>query len=150
MCSSASRGHVNTLAYPFTGPWQIFAKLHGASYKIKHSSTKKKDKRHASDLSPYPAKLLPLQPLDGVDNQYGQIHKKISKNSYILTGIKGFETPMLFKVSAQFLTTNWALDFSWLTLAGLNKDLFPCPWSFGKEFDAHLTGNRATLFPGLY
>ncbi len=148
--SNASWGKVDKLAYPFTEPWRITAKLHGASYNIKHCSTKKTEKWHALDLSPYPAELLPLQPLDGSDSQYGQLHKKISKNPYIQAGIKGFEPPTPFKISAQYLTIDKGLDFSWPTLAKLNEDLFPYPWSFGKEFDAHLIGNAATPSPGFY
>ncbi len=56
--SDASWGRVDKLTYAFTGPWQIVAKLQGTSYKIEHCSTKKMEKRHASDLSPYPPKLF--------------------------------------------------------------------------------------------
>ncbi len=110
--SDASRGQVDKLTYAFTGPWQIVAKLQGTSYKIEHCSTKKTEKWHASDLSPYPPKLIPLQPLDGADNQYGQIQKLMSKNPYIQAGIKGFKSPTPFKISAQFITTDQSLDFS--------------------------------------
>jgi hypothetical protein len=102
------------------------------------------------ELSPYPAELLPLQPLNGSDKQYNQLHKKISKNLYIQAGIKGFEPPTPFKISAQYLTKDKGLDFSWPTLAKLNKDLFPYPWSFGKEFNAHFIGNAANPSPGFY
>jgi hypothetical protein len=62
-------GRVNMLSYPFTGPWHIIANLPGASYNIEHCSTKKWEKQHTSDLSPYPAQLPPLHSLDGADNQ---------------------------------------------------------------------------------
>ncbi len=81
--SDAIRGHVDKLSYPFTGPWHIVADLPGVSYDIEHCSTKKREKRHASNLSPYPVELLPLHPLNGADNQYSQIKKKISENPYI-------------------------------------------------------------------
>jgi hypothetical protein len=80
--SDAGRGQVDKLIYPFTGPWLITAKLDGASYEIEHVATKRKDKKHASDLSPYPTELIAFQPLDGADNQYGQIHRKISDHPY--------------------------------------------------------------------
>ena len=48
--SDSSRGRVDKLSYPFTGPWRIIAVLKGASYEIEHCSTKKREKRHASDL----------------------------------------------------------------------------------------------------
>jgi hypothetical protein len=74
----------------------------------------------------------------------------MSKHPYIQAGIKDFESPMPFKVSAQFLTTDQSLDFSWPTLAKLNEDLFPYPWSFGKEFNANLTGNTEIVSQGFY
>jgi hypothetical protein len=72
--SDAGRGQVDKLIYAFTGPWLITAKLNGASYEIEHVSTKRKEKKHTSDLSPYPAELIAFQPLDGADNQYGQLN----------------------------------------------------------------------------
>ena len=81
--SDSSWGRIDKLSYPFTGPWRIIAALQGASYEIEHFSTKKREKRHASDLSPYPAELLPLQPLDGADNQFGQINRKITDDPFI-------------------------------------------------------------------
>ncbi len=72
----ATRGQVDKLKYPFTRPWRVIAKLHGALYKLEHCLTKSKKKKHASDLSPYPVKLIPFQPLDGTDNQYGQLYRK--------------------------------------------------------------------------
>jgi hypothetical protein len=62
------QGQADKLTYPFTGPWQITAKLHGASYELEHCSTKSKEKKHASDLSPYPIELIPFQPLEGANN----------------------------------------------------------------------------------
>jgi hypothetical protein len=41
--SDARRGQVDKLVYPFTGPWLVTAKLDGASYKIEHVLTKRKD-----------------------------------------------------------------------------------------------------------
>ncbi len=60
ICSDATRGQVNKLTYPFTGPRQIIAKLHGASYKLEHCSTKTREKKHASNFSLYPIKLIPF------------------------------------------------------------------------------------------
>ncbi len=94
--SNAIRGHVDKISYPFTGPWRIVADLPGASYDIKHCSTRKQEKRHVLDLLPYPVELLPLDPLDSADNQYSQINKKISENPYIQAGIKGFTPPTPF------------------------------------------------------
>jgi hypothetical protein len=63
--SDAVKGRVNKLTYAFTGPWRITAILKGASYKLEHCSTlHRKEKKHASNLSPYPLELIPFQPLD--------------------------------------------------------------------------------------
>ncbi len=57
----ALKGHVDKLAYAFTGPWRITAILKGASYKVEHCSTShQKEKKHASNLSPYPLELIPF------------------------------------------------------------------------------------------
>ncbi len=53
--------------------------LDGASYKLERAKLpNKKEKKHASNLSPYPAKLIAFEPMDGPDNCYGQLHKPIS------------------------------------------------------------------------
>jgi len=78
---------------------------------------KKRDRRHASDLSPYPSELLHLQPLDGADNQFGQINLKITGDLFIQAGIKGFQPPSPFRVSANFLSANTGECFCWPTLA---------------------------------
>ena len=41
----------------------------------------KTDKKHASDLSPYLAKLIAFEPMDGPDTCYGQLHKPISSTT---------------------------------------------------------------------
>ncbi len=94
--SDAGRGQVDKLIYPFTGPWLITAKFDGASYEIKHVLAKRKDKKHASDLSPYPAELIAFQPLVGADNQYGQLHWKICDHPYKEAGITCFTPPNPF------------------------------------------------------
>ncbi len=104
--SDARGGQVDKCIYPFTGPWLITAKLDGASYEIKHVATKLKDKKHASDLSPYHAELIAFQSLDGADNQFSQIHRKICDHPYNKAGIKGFTPPTPFLVPANFITTS--------------------------------------------
>ena len=77
--SDAKKGIIDKLQYAFTGPWQVTAVLKGASYKLEYCDNNKKiEKKYASDLSPYPAKLIPLQPVDGADTRYGQLYKPIS------------------------------------------------------------------------
>jgi hypothetical protein len=148
--SDAIRGHVNKLSYPFTGPWCIIADLPGASYEIEHCSTKKRENWHASDLSPYPAELLPLHPLDGADNEYSQINKKILDNPYIQAGIKGFTPPTPFRVPSNFLSTDTSLGFHLPTLAKLNEDLFPCHWDFDTDLPKHQDDDKAIPSPGFY
>ena len=66
--SNAAYDNVEKLQYAFTGPWRILAILSGASYKLEHCDKHlKKEKKHASDLSPYPAELIAFQPADGAD-----------------------------------------------------------------------------------
>jgi hypothetical protein len=150
--SDAGRGQVDWFIYPFTGPWLVTAKLDSASYKIEHFSTKRKDKKHASDHSPYPAELIAFQPLDGADNQYGQLHQKISDHPYKEAGIKGFTPPNPFCVAVNFITTTNALAFKWPTLAELNEELCPYPWSHNKKFNPYLPGDSASISiaPGVY
>jgi hypothetical protein len=67
--------------------------LDGASYEIKHlRHSNKTDKKHASNLSPYPypVELIAFEPLDGTDNQYGQLYKPISAERFDDAGLKGF------------------------------------------------------------
>ena len=49
----AKRGIVDKLQCAFTGLWQVTAILTGASYELEHCDHKRKEKKHASDLSPY-------------------------------------------------------------------------------------------------
>jgi len=72
--SNASRGQVGKLQKAYTGPWRVTKILDSASYDFQHSRhADKKEKKHASDLSPYPAELIAFDPLDGPDNRYGQL-----------------------------------------------------------------------------
>jgi hypothetical protein len=144
----AARGQVDKLLYPFTGPWQIVSKLHGTSYEIEHCTSKARDKKHASNLSPYPARLIPFRPLDGADNQFGQLHCKFKEHTYREAGITGFTPPTPFVVPAPFLTTDNALRFTWPTLAELNKEvLLELGINVGAEV---VVGNSAIHSPGLY
>ena len=142
--SDASRGVVDKLSFPFTGPWRIVRKLAGASYEIEHCKTKRVEKKHSSDLSPYPPEIIPFQPLDGADNQFGQLHKKISDHPYIQAGIDGFTPPQPFQVPLNFIDANGpdSLSFHWPTLAELNAEFFP-----GEHFEED---DEPTCSPILY
>jgi hypothetical protein len=67
--------------------------------------------------------LIPFRPINGADNQYGQLYCKFQEHSYKEAGFKGFTPPMPVVVPAQFLTTNDALCFNWPTLAELNEKI---------------------------
>jgi hypothetical protein len=114
--------------------------------------TKRKDKKHASDLSPYPAKSIAFQPLDGADNQYGQLHRKICDHLYKEAGITGFTPPNPFCVDANFITSTDALIFRWPTLAELNEELCPYPWSHNEEFNQYFSSDAdlLSIVPGFY
>ncbi len=102
--SDASRGRVGKLVYKFTGPWRIVESLKGASYAIEHClKPSRREKKHASDLTPYPPELIPLQPIDGADNRYGQLYKPIGANPFKEAGLKGFEPPVPFHAPATFI-----------------------------------------------
>jgi hypothetical protein len=125
----ASKERVNKLSYQFTGPWQIVKALKGASYKLEHCSTSiRKEKKHASDLSPYPMELILFQPLDGPDTWYGQIRKPITAQPFKEADINGFQPMLPYKVSAWLLTIDQASDFHWPTLLELDDDFLLFPW----------------------
>ena len=101
-------------------------KLDGASYEIEHCSTKHLDKKHSSALSPYPSEISPLQPVNGADNQLGELNKTISDSSYIQASIEGFKPPQPFHVSEQYITTtNNGTPFHLPTLEEMNIELLP-------------------------
>ncbi len=82
-----------------------------------------KEKKHASNLSPYPLELIPFKPVEGSDTQYGQLHKPIQASPYKEAGIEGFKPLLSFKVPANYLTTDTALAFHWPSLLALNNKL---------------------------
>ncbi len=132
--SDAAKGRVDKLTYAFTGPWRITALLKGTSYELEHCSTpNRKEKKHASDLSPYPLELIPFQPLDGSDTRYGQLHKPITDHPFKEAGINGFDPIQPFRISTNFLTTDQLSQFYWPSLSELNDDLSPFPWSSEEE-----------------
>jgi hypothetical protein len=78
---------VDKLQIAFTGPWRITA-LHC-------QKPGQKEKKHASDLSPYPPKLIPFQPVDGADTHYGQLYKPITAHLFnSLSAMDGRDCPL--------------------------------------------------------
>ena len=130
--SIKKRGLVGKIMDAYTGPWLITAKGKGSSYDLEHLDTKKIGKRHAALLSPYPDELLPFLPIDGPDNQYGQLHVPIQKDPYMNAGIKGFQPPQPHKsTSLPVLSDSGSEDIKFPTLAELNAELFD--WEDGEE-----------------
>jgi hypothetical protein len=69
--SSASKGCVGKLEFSFTGPWQIISSVDSGSYNIEHCHHPTWwMKKHAADLTPYPAELIPFEPINGPNTQY--------------------------------------------------------------------------------
>ena len=133
-CSDAKRGRVQKLMHPFTGPWRIVKSLDGASYELEFvGNPSRRDKKHASDLSPYPPELIPFQPLDTADSRYGQLYRPIGKSPYKEAGIDGFIPPQPFRIASHFLTKGDFRDFHFPTLAELNDELWPFPWVDDEE-----------------
>jgi hypothetical protein len=115
--------------HPFTGPWRIVESLPGASYAIEFvDKPSQRDKKHAADLSPYPLELIPFDPLDSADSQYGQLYKPIGKSPYKEAGIEGSKPPRPFQLASHFVTKGDYRDFHFPTLAELNKEVCPFPW----------------------
>ncbi len=53
--SNTKCGLVDKLQYSFTSPWKVVTSLPGGSYELEHClNSKRRDKKHASALSPYP------------------------------------------------------------------------------------------------
>jgi hypothetical protein len=92
--SNLKRGQVDKHMHPFTGPWRITKSLPGTSYKIEFvDKPLRRDKKHATDLSPYPPELIPFEPLDSADSRYGQLYKPIGRSPDKKAGIEGFTPP---------------------------------------------------------
>jgi hypothetical protein len=144
--SDAARGKVDKLQYSFTGPWRVTGILPGASYELEHcDKPSKKEKKHASDLSPYPTELIPFQPVDGADTRYGQLYKPISAHPFKEAGIVGFNPVQPFKVATSIIAqTNQCAAFHWPSLSELNDDIAPFPWADDAEYERYLSGDSVS------
>jgi hypothetical protein len=117
--SVASCGLVGKLQNAYTGPWGVTKVLDGALYEITHlRHANKTDKKHALDLSPYPIELIAFEPLDGADNQYGQLYKPISAAQFDDAGLKGFIPSNPFRPYDLDVPSNYLMSqdrFKWPT-----------------------------------
>ena len=93
---------------------------------MEHRDTKNIVKCHTAHLSPYPQELLPLFPIDGADNCYGQIYTPIKADPYMNAGVKGFQPSQLFKTTFHATTPAVGSDVRFPTLAEMNAKLFEC------------------------
>ena len=111
---------------------------------------KRTEKKHASDLTPYPSELIPFEPVDGADTRYGQLYRPIGANPFKEAGLKGFEPPAPFRVSQHFLDVGDFKDFRWPTLSELNDELDPYPWRNEDERRRVLSDDPPTSPPVMY
>jgi hypothetical protein len=147
----AAKGPVGKLKHKFTGPWHVIESLKGASYAIKHClKPSRKEKKHASDLTPYPSKLIPFKPVDGANNCYGQLYKPIGANPFKQAGLKVFKPPTPFCAPQNFINLGDHNDFQWPTLAELNNNLDPFPWHNEDKCCRYMCNDAPFAPPVLY
>ena len=78
--------------FPVKGPWRITEDLKGGSYRLCHcSDAKLTDKKHASYFTAYPLELINSEPVDGSENQYGQLQHQVGKLLCEAAELKGFK-----------------------------------------------------------
>jgi hypothetical protein len=148
--SSAAREVVDKLQFAFTGPWCITALLKGASYELEHCQKPgRKEKKHASVLSPYPLKLIPFQPVDGADTRYGQLDKPITAHPFKEAGIKGFSPIQPYQVTTNLAITDRCQTFYWPSLSELNEDVAPFLWESEDELRRYMDENTITPAPAF-
>jgi hypothetical protein len=148
--SNAAQEIVDKLQFAFTGPWRITALLKGASYELEHcQKPSRKEKKHASDLSPYPLELIPFQPVDGVDTRYGQLYKPITAHPFKEAGIKGFSPIQPYQVATNLAITNRCQTFHWPSLSELNKEVAPFRWASKDEHQRYLEEPTITPAPAF-
>jgi hypothetical protein len=91
-------------------------------------------KKHASHLSPFPLPLVPFEPVDGLDNRYGRIHRPIGKIPYSQAGIDGFEPLQPFQLppASHYTAAQPKQSFHWPSFSELNDEMCPFPWTSGE------------------
>jgi hypothetical protein len=151
MQSSAKHGKVDKLMHAFTGPWHVLRSLPGASYKLEFvHNPKRRDKKHALDLSPYLPELIPFKPVDSTDSCYGQLYKPIGAAPFKEAGIEGFKPPQPLMAASHFITKGNFKDFHFPTLSELNNEICPFPWVDEAERQQIMAGDEIEVKPILY
>jgi hypothetical protein len=107
----------------------------------------RKEKKHASDLTPYPLELILFEPINSANAWYGQLYKPFGANLFEEAGVKGFSPPALFQVAHHYLNVGDYKDFHWPMLAKLNDKLDPFPWK--NEEERRSCMNNDALFSPL-
>ena len=131
--SDASKGWVGKLKFSFMGPWRVIGSAGDRSYNIEHCHHPTQQmKKQAADLTPYPAELIPFEPINSPNTQYSQLHRAIDPHPFKEAGNSGFLPLQPFKVPAKFININNHTDFWWPTLE-LNNDIDKFPWSSNKK-----------------
>ncbi len=147
----ALRERIRKLEYKFTGPWRVVESLDGGSYSISHCLHPKRfEKKHASDLTPYPVELIPFEPVDNANTQYGQLYWPIGANPFKEAGLMGFSTPAPLRVAQHFLDVGDFKDFWWPTLSELNDEINLFPWRDENEQRQLMTDDPPFLPPVMY
>jgi hypothetical protein len=148
--SHAAREIVDKLQFAFTGLWCITALLKGASCELENSQKPgRKEKKHASDLSPYPLQLIPFQPVDGAKTPYGQLYKPITAHPFKEAGIKGFSPIQPYQVATNLAITDRCQTFHWPSLSELNEDVAPFCWASEDERQRFLDETTFTPVPAF-
>ena len=120
-------------------------------YSLEHClHPRQTDKKHASDLTPYPPELVPFKPVDGADTRYGQLYRPIGEHSFTETGLKGFTPPAPFQVANLFVDVGDFKDFHWPTLSELNDNLYPYFWRNDDERCHFMTDDPPFNPPVMY
>ncbi len=64
--SDALKDCVSKLEFSVTGPWRVISSADSGSYNIEHCRHPTRGtKKHATDLTPYPAEPIPFEPVNG-------------------------------------------------------------------------------------
>ena len=132
----------------------MIAKLAGGSYRLESvRSPGRFEKKHSSDLSPYPLQLVPFEPTDGPDTRFSEFNKPIQNNPFSAAGIEGYKIPEPFKlpdnIAAHFLQGTDETSFNWPSIAELNDEMFPFPW-FPGEKENLLMADSIESIPVMY
>ncbi len=106
-------------------------------------------RRHASDLSPYPTKLIPFQPVDGANTRYGECYKPISAHPFKEAVLKGFSPNQPFKVATNLAQTDQCAAFHWPSVSELNDEIAPFPWASDEEYERYMLGDSVSTLPIL-